>query len=73
MLRYDRCTPLTEAAATKMIPNLVNGNQTSIRMVCYTETQRQGPTAGRWESFGWQVKDIKYRKLTGSAKHTKPA
>lgn len=65
MMRYDRCTPLTQEDASKMNPEhkQPDGNY-SVTMIRFTETQADKPTAARWSSFGWQVSEVKFRKLS---------
>jgi hypothetical protein len=71
MLRYDRATPLTQSDASQSFVEgeaaFTEGNERPIRLVRYTEGKGRNyadnPTVKRWNSFGWQVTDITWRKL----------
>ena len=56
MLRYDMAWPATSDEAEKIFG--VEGHRSlrkrSIRMGC---AMHEGPTIGRWSSFGWTVGD----------------
>ena len=76
MMRYDRCTPLTQEDASKTFQshclslddlNFKLPPTNTIRMIRFTEgngkNYSDNPTVDRWKSFGWQVSDISWRKL----------
>jgi hypothetical protein len=50
MLRYDACYPATSEDA-------INLAAKDSRKVTLISTVIAEPTAGRWNSFGWQVTD----------------
>ena len=50
MLRYDACYPATSEDA-------INLAAKDSRKVTLISTMITDPTAGRWNSFGWQVTD----------------
>lgn len=50
MLRYDACYPATSEDATNLAAK-------DFRKVTLISTIIAEPTAGRWQSFGWQVTD----------------
>ena len=69
MLRYDRATPLTQKDASECEnpsydEQADRSGDVSIRLVRFTEHKDDHPTVGRWKSFGWEVSDIKFRKLS---------
>lgn len=65
MMRYDRCTPLTQEDAAKMNPEYKQPfGSYSIQMIRFTETQADKPTIARWASFGWQVSNVTFRRLS---------
>jgi len=56
MLRYDRACPATEVDSgliLKMIanPRLARHSQ-RVKIICH---RNNGPTYGRWASFGWSI------------------
>ena len=69
MMRYDRCTPLTQKDVDDAyIPTPFGLRQTvSVRLIRYTEGKgrnyHDNPTVKRWNSFGWKVTDITWRKI----------
>ena len=69
MMRYDRCTPLSQNDVIKaFVPTPFGLRPTeSVRMIRFTEGKGRNyadnPTVKRWNSFGWQVTDITWRKL----------
>lgn len=61
MLRFDMAWPASGEDAAKILgfdfgypENQPRGERRSIRMGC---AQYDGPTIGRWSSFGWTVGD----------------
>jgi hypothetical protein len=72
MMRYDRCTPLTQedaAFADREIHCLNHSSlpEISIQMIRFTEGNGKHhadhPATGRWNSFGWDVSNVSWRKL----------
>jgi hypothetical protein len=59
MLRYDRCVPLTELDSNRLNWDGRVGNFEK-RQVCLQmySPHKEGPTKGRWESFGWTVTEV---------------
>jgi len=68
MLRYDRCTPTTQEDVGKLTSAGSYDAQVAVNMIRFTEGKGQNyadnPTVKRWNSFGWQVTDITWRKLS---------
>ena len=70
MMRYDRATPVTQEDASKAGEplNFTLPPTHSIRMIRFTEGKGRNyadnPTVRRWNSFGWQVSDVTFRKLS---------
>lgn len=71
MLRYDRCSPVSQLDASHVISSF-NGNldedkELSVRLIRFTEGKGKNyadnPTVDRWKSFGWQVSDIRWEKM----------
>ena len=54
MLRYDRCTPKTEADSSR-IEQTTHRSKLGPQEITMLGTKE--PTVARWESFGWRVKD----------------
>lgn len=56
MLRYDACWPYSEAGDSHQLaaPSGVEPLRAGRRIVLQS-AQEGGPTAGRWERFGWRV------------------
>lgn len=52
MLRYDECWPVDAAAASRIQADINTGERTPIQL---RTNKRGGPTAARWDSFGWKV------------------
>jgi hypothetical protein len=67
MLRYDRATPLSQRDAAAADNPAYTNEPVSVRLIRYTEGKGRNyadnPTVKRWNSFGWQVTDITWRKL----------
>jgi len=70
MMRYDRCTPHTQEDASKVANSFMNYKPTEERTIhlhCYMETAGKNPgdhpTTRRWNSFGWKVINVEWRKL----------
>lgn len=58
MLRYDRCTPDSEAdsgAIHNSITAAPGFDRGPIRLMRWDSNKSWAPTFGRWESFGWKV------------------
>lgn len=53
MLRYDRCTPDTEADALRAQDT--HGGRRKVVLQRLIDSPFWVPTVGRWESFGWKV------------------
>jgi len=67
MLRYDRATPLSQRDASAADNPAYTNEPVSVRLIRYTEGKGRNyadnSTVKRWNSFGWQVTDITWRKL----------
>ena len=71
MLRYDRCSPFdsTDANAIGADPFDVRSEDgpRTVKLIRFTEGKgknyNDNPTARRWESFGWKVVKVEFRKL----------
>ena len=68
MMRYDRCTPATQQDVGNVTAAGGGlGEVYSVRMLRFTEGNGRNhadhPTVDRWQSFGWQVSDVTWRKL----------
>ena len=59
MLRYDRCSPLSESDAADLFIERSDPDfrdTRNINLVRYTATKHAAlPTTARWASFGWDV------------------
>lgn len=51
MLRFDRACPMTESESHL----ITNRDKRTIKLLMFCPTN-VGPTEGRWNSFGWEVK-----------------
>lgn len=69
MMRYDRATPLSQLDASHTISSFTNPEDEaySVRLIRFTEgkgrNHADNPTVDRWQSFGWQVSDVTWRKM----------
>jgi len=66
MLRYDTCSPETEADSAFVTSSFVTPNEKrTIRLKRLIANKQLKPTEGRWKSFGWKVdsKSIKTERL----------
>ncbi len=53
MLRYDSCVPATESDSYRIAGP--EDEERRIRLRTFSENVRDnGPTLGRWQSFGWE-------------------
>jgi hypothetical protein len=57
MLRYDRACPFSGEDASKISNGRIHDN-TSVKLVMFSGG-KDGPTKGRWSSFGWEVVDVR--------------
>ena len=56
MLRYDRCSPLTETDSAKIIASMEHGpDRREIAVTHFGTSAGWAPTYDRWRSFGWTV------------------
>lgn len=59
MLRYDRCTPKTEADSRVIEDTTRRARTPDARLPKrVTLVGAQAPTEGRWHSFGWTVESV---------------
>lgn len=77
MLRYDRCSPFSSQDANSVGLNTMAAcsetalktltEPRTVRLIRFTEGKgknfNDNPTARRWESFGWKVTSVEFRKL----------
>lgn len=54
MLRYDCCYPYSEGQDSSQLAGYP-GERLGRRRVVLATRNRNAPTIGRWESFGWRV------------------
>lgn len=57
MLRYDRCWPATQDAIHNMPVETYRRH--SLEPAEVEMCGINNPTAERWQSFGWQIKDVR--------------
>lgn len=58
MLRYDRCTPKSEADSNVITRSLEHqGTSEVFEVTVISDKELKGwePTVGRWKSFGWEL------------------
>jgi hypothetical protein len=62
MLRYDGCFPDSEQDSGKIARNLTeNKCRLEVKIGRYVDHKNSTPCVGRWQSFGCQISDIKFR------------
>jgi hypothetical protein len=62
MLRYDRCTPLTESDSGRIertFDEEVGEDENAAEIDLKASEIGHQPTQGRWQSFGWTVISFK--------------
>jgi hypothetical protein len=63
MLRYDTSFPAREADGVKIHNTLSRWTrateQTPIMLESFQPSKEWSPTVGRWQSFGWYVRNVK--------------
>lgn len=63
MLRYDRCTPNTEADSGHISTSMdADSGSVTVELMKVNSQVKWQPTEGRWLSFGWKVLDVRTQR-----------